>query len=92
MECSRCGRPLEGKSRRSIGNQNFHVQCFSCAGCGKLLREDRTHIRDQLLWCEKDYRRRFSEACFSCHQPLTGEHVTVGGKPYHTSEMQRVRQ
>jgi len=87
MECSRCGKPLNGKRRRSIGIQNFHLPCFRCAGCGKSLREQRAHIRDQLLWCEKDYGRRFSEICCFCHQPVTGELVTAGGKSYHRKHL-----
>lgn len=54
QSCAVCGRPFApGTSTRRCENQHFHIECFRCFHCGKVILSKNYHINlDQQRICD----------------------------------------
>jgi hypothetical protein len=81
--CAKCGIPISNDMPgcKAIGNI-FHVDCFSCAVCGKQLAGTAFYSVDSKPFCEADYLNTL-EKCSMCKEPITKKLLRASGKTFH---------
>ena len=82
--CSGCHKPITREGTRAI-ERPWHRQCLKCSVCCQVLPAD-FFERDNRVYCEKDFRLRFSpdHFCDACQGVIASEElVEDGGKCYH---------
>jgi hypothetical protein len=47
-------------------NKVWHMDCFNCAQCGKVLNPQKFCEKNGKAYCEHDYNQIFLPKCFSC--------------------------
>lgn len=81
--CSRCGKKVMGENNACTTNdQVYHIACFTCLGCGTLLRGTSFYSMDSKPYCESCYLNTL-ERCSVCSKPVTDRLLRATGKPYH---------
>ncbi|XP_069011866.1 actin-binding LIM protein 1-like [Embiotoca jacksoni] len=80
--CTGCGRDIKnGQALLALGGQ-WHLGCFKCKGCGKVLSGEYIS-KDGDPYCERDYQIRFGVQCEVCQKFITGKVLEAGDKHYH---------
>ncbi|XP_030058535.1 actin-binding LIM protein 1 isoform X11 [Microcaecilia unicolor] len=82
--CAGCGRDIKTGQALLALDRQWHLGCFKCKACGKLLTGEYIS-KDGAPYCEKDYQVLFGVKCESCHQFITGKVLEAGDKHYHPS-------
>ncbi|XP_021353077.1 lipoma-preferred partner homolog [Mizuhopecten yessoensis] len=81
--CSRCGKKVMGENNACTTNdQVYHIACFTCLGCGTMLRGKSFYSMDSKPYCETCYLNTL-ERCSVCSKPVTDRLLRATGKPYH---------
>ncbi|KAK2148471.1 hypothetical protein LSH36_496g02031, partial [Paralvinella palmiformis] len=80
--CTSCKKSCKGQAIR-LQDHYFHVKCFKCNECKKLLATSGFYTHDGLYYCQDDYQRLFGTKCSVCEKFVEGEVVTALGKTYH---------
>jgi len=70
-----------------VGDKKYHLDCFKCSVCGKVLN-GKYYNKDGLFLCQDDYEDRYLPVCNRCNEKIkpTGdvkEAICVGDKKYH---------
>jgi len=81
--CVQCGAKIigEGAGCSAMGRL-YHIQCFTCTECGRLLQGLPFYPVEGLPLCEADYTNTL-EKCCKCCQPILERILRATGKPYH---------
>ncbi|KAH8893190.1 hypothetical protein GQ53DRAFT_105108 [Thozetella sp. PMI_491] len=58
--CGSCGDGIEGQYLENEATQKYHVGCFRCGDCGKVLRDGYFEVNGA-AYCEKDAWRRVQQ-------------------------------
>ncbi|XP_062860023.1 actin-binding LIM protein 1 [Trichomycterus rosablanca] len=82
--CSGCGRDIKNGQALLALDQQWHLGCFKCKACGKVLSGEYIS-KDGVPYCERDYQIHFGVQCEACHQYITGRVLEAGDKHYHPS-------
>ncbi|XP_028005332.2 actin-binding LIM protein 1 [Eptesicus fuscus] len=82
--CAGCGRDIKNGQALLALEQQWHLGCFKCKSCGKVLTGEYIS-KDGAPYCEKDYQGLFGVKCEACHQFITGKVLEAGDKHYHPS-------
>nr|XP_008268786.2 actin-binding LIM protein 1 isoform X16 [Oryctolagus cuniculus] len=82
--CAGCGRDIKNGQALLALDQQWHLGCFKCKSCGKVLTGEYIS-KDGAPYCEKDYQGLFGVKCEACHQFITGKVLEAGDKHYHPS-------
>lgn len=64
-------------------DRSWHVDCFRCAGCGRVIKESTFQSKDNQPYHESCYHERFSPCCAGCGKPITGMSTQALGKTWH---------
>ncbi|XP_040847989.1 actin-binding LIM protein 1 isoform X3 [Ochotona curzoniae] len=82
--CAGCGRDIKNGQALLALDQQWHLGCFKCKSCGKVLTGEYIS-KDGAPYCEKDYQGLFGVKCEACQQFITGKVLEAGDKHYHPS-------
>nr|XP_034355140.1 actin-binding LIM protein 1 isoform X6 [Arvicanthis niloticus] len=82
--CAGCGRDIKNGQALLALDKQWHLGCFKCKSCGKVLTGEYIS-KDDFPYCEKDYQGLFGVKCEACHQFITGKVLEAGDKHYHPS-------
>lgn len=81
VACFKCGLPILDDSAELNGNPH-HLTCLVCEECGiKLLTE--IFEQDGVLYCQRDYMKKFGKRCEGCGENIVGAMLDAGGMFYH---------
>lgn len=81
--CSKCGRKVLGESNGCTAmEQVYHIACFTCVSCAKMLRGQSFYCMETKPYCEDCYLNTL-EKCSICSKPVTDRLLRATGKPYH---------
>ncbi|KAH3794155.1 LIM/homeobox protein Lhx9-like [Dreissena polymorpha] len=85
--CAGCGARILDRFFLSVAGQHWHVTCLRCAECNTQLDTQITcFVRDGLVFCKRDYQRRFSlRRCFRCHIGISSTELVMRSRDryYH---------
>ncbi|XP_041124235.1 actin-binding LIM protein 1-like isoform X15 [Polyodon spathula] len=82
--CAGCGRDIKNGQALLALERQWHLGCFKCKACGKVLTGEYIS-KDDAPYCEKDFQIHFGVKCEACHQFITGKVLEAGDKHYHPS-------
>ncbi|XP_028629074.1 actin-binding LIM protein 1 isoform X2 [Grammomys surdaster] len=82
--CAGCGRDIKNGQALLALDKQWHLGCFKCKSCGKVLTGEYIS-KDDFPYCEKDYQGLFGVKCEACHQFITGKVLEAGDRHYHPS-------
>ncbi|XP_069756119.1 actin-binding LIM protein 1 isoform X5 [Narcine bancroftii] len=82
--CAGCGRDIKNGQALLALEQQWHLGCFKCKSCGKVLTGEYIS-KDGAPYCEKDYQTLFGVKCEDCDKFITGKVLEAGDKHYHPS-------
>ncbi|KAM6221803.1 actin-binding LIM protein 2 [Rhynchocyon petersi] len=80
--CGGCGAEIRNGQSLLALDAHWHLGCFKCKACGKLLRAEYIS-KDGLPYCEDDYHAKFGIRCHGCEKFITGRVLEAGEKHYH---------
>jgi hypothetical protein len=79
--CAHCHRPIVGRVVDAL-ERKWHPEHFVCVVCGNGFPDGKFFDKDNLPYCEKDFRAKFM-TCKSCKQPITGKAITALNSVWH---------
>ncbi|XP_038600763.1 actin-binding LIM protein 2 isoform X8 [Tachyglossus aculeatus] len=82
--CGGCGLEIQNGQSLVALDQHWHLGCFKCKTCGKLLNAEYIS-KDGVPYCEADYHAKFGIQCDRCEKYITGRVLEAGEKHYHPS-------
>uniref|UniRef100_A0A6I8P0G8 Actin binding LIM protein family member 2 n=1 Tax=Ornithorhynchus anatinus TaxID=9258 RepID=A0A6I8P0G8_ORNAN len=82
--CGGCGLEIKNGQSLVALDQHWHLGCFKCKTCGKLLNAEYIS-KDGVPYCEADYHAKFGIQCDRCEKYITGRVLEAGEKHYHPS-------
>ena len=86
LACPRCEQPvLDDQEGLSALGHNWHAACFTCAGGGCSLAEQKFFPRDGQPYCEDHYTQQFAPKCARCSMPIRDDGVQACGSAWHQS-------
>ncbi|XP_077971239.1 thyroid receptor-interacting protein 6-like isoform X2 [Styela clava] len=81
--CGKCNGIVEGeKTGCEAMDKIFHVDCFRCKTCDKLLHGTQFYVVEKETFCEDCYMSSL-EKCTVCSEIITDRILRATGKPYH---------
>ena len=83
-KCASCGGKIGECQSLMALEKAWHLRCFTCSKCGKLLAEEYIG-KNGIPYCEEDYQTEFGVSCAGCKGYITGKVLQAGGKHYHPS-------
>jgi hypothetical protein len=83
-ECGVCHQFITSGGS-AFGGKTYHSHCFVCSEttCGKNLTGVLVFERDDALFCEKDYHKRYSPPCHYCKEPIKENAIEAVNKFFH---------
>jgi len=63
--CAKCAQKIVGDVMHAL-NQTWHMQCFTCATCGKTFQDGIFHWQNEKPYCVDDYNKIFATFCRGC--------------------------
>ncbi|XP_061849279.1 actin-binding LIM protein 2 isoform X5 [Colius striatus] len=88
--CGGCGSEIKNGQSLIALNKHWHLGCFKCNTCGKLLNAEYIS-KDGVPYCETDYHAKFGIRCDNCEKYITGRVLEAGEKHYHPTCARCVR-
>ncbi|XP_063165874.1 actin-binding LIM protein 2 [Candoia aspera] len=82
QNCGNCGSEIKNGQSLIALDQRWHLACFKCKICGKLLSAEYIG-KDGVPYCERDYHATFGIQCDRCGKFITGRVLEAGEKHYH---------
>lgn len=83
--CGKCNGIVEGeKTGCKAMDKIYHVDCFRCKTCDKLLHGTQFYVVEKETFCENCYTTSL-EKCTDCSEIITDRILRATGKPYHPS-------
>jgi uncharacterized CHY-type Zn-finger protein len=65
--------------------KKYHLDCFRCGQCHKILVDPEYYVHDSKPCCIKCYNERFAVQCSKCFNPISiGKLITFDSKKYHS--------
>merc|ERR1712034_93440 len=58
-KCPKCGKSVYANEERLAGGQKWHVGCFACSVCNKMLDSTNLQDKDGVLYCKTCHSREF---------------------------------
>lgn len=81
--CAKCNGVVEGeKTGCTAIDKIFHLSCFQCNKCSKLLHGTQFYVVEKDIFCESCYMDSL-ERCTVCSEVITDRILRATGKPYH---------
>lgn len=83
--CFNCGRAILS-SGITYETREYHVECFKCSHCQKLLENESILCANELKpYCVQCNDELFAKRCFKCRGiiPHDTKYIVVDEKPYH---------
>uniref|UniRef100_A0A3P8Y3K5 LIM homeobox transcription factor 1, alpha n=1 Tax=Esox lucius TaxID=8010 RepID=A0A3P8Y3K5_ESOLU len=82
--CAGCYRLIRDKYLLRVNGGLWHEQCVRCAACCDPLRNT-CFLRDQKLYCKRDYARLFSVRCRGCVEAISPAELVMraGAEVFH---------
>ncbi|XP_071947745.1 actin-binding LIM protein 2-like isoform X2 [Antedon mediterranea] len=81
-KCNGCKRTLKLKQAITAVDAYWHVWCFKCSICSKILSAEYM-AQNGKVYCEKDYLEKFGVKCANCDRFIAGKVLQAGQKQYH---------
>ncbi|XP_028815169.1 actin-binding LIM protein 2 isoform X20 [Denticeps clupeoides] len=81
--CCGCGKEFKNEQSLVALDKHWHLGCFKCKVCNKVLNAEYISNRDGVPYCEMDYHAMFGIQCESCKKYITGKVLEAGDKHYH---------
>lgn len=81
--CHKCGEAVlsEGTGCTAM-DQVYHIRCFRCSICNRMLQGLPFYALDGKPYCEDDYLNTLEKCCV-CNRPILDRILRATGKPYH---------
>ena len=72
MVCTVCNDNITDKAMKA-GDKLYHEEHFTCAECGTSLADPSvaTYTKNDSLYCQQDYMKKFVPVCAKCDQYIT---------------------
>ncbi|XP_064610729.1 lipoma-preferred partner homolog isoform X2 [Liolophura sinensis] len=81
--CAKCGKQVIGENNGCTAmDQVYHITCFICVNCTKMLRGLPFYSMENKPYCEECYLNTL-EKCSVCSKIITDRLLRATGKPYH---------
>ena len=58
-KCPKCGKSVYAAEERLAGGSKWHMGCFKCSMCNKMLDSTNNNARDNQLFCKACYGRKY---------------------------------
>jgi actin-binding LIM protein len=81
-KCAGCGEPIHSCQSLIALEKHWHLFCFNCSKCNKLLTSEYMNRGDD-PYCESCYHKLYGALCDMCHQFITGRVLEAGDKHFH---------
>jgi len=81
-KCAGCGEPIRSCQSLLALEHHWHLFCFTCAHCGKLLTSEYMS-RGEKPYCEPCYHQLYGAMCNLCGNYITGKVLEAGEKRFH---------
>ncbi|XP_077390023.1 LIM homeobox transcription factor 1-alpha isoform X2 [Festucalex cinctus] len=78
--CAGCRRPIADKFLLRVADGLRHEACARCSACGDALR-DSCFVREQRLYCKRDYSELFSVRCEGCAEVISPTELVLRAGP-----------
>ncbi|XP_061539707.1 LIM homeobox transcription factor 1-alpha [Phycodurus eques] len=78
--CAGCRRPIADKFLLRVADGLRHEACARCWACGDALR-DSCFVREQRLYCKRDYAELFAVRCGGCAAGITPTELVLRAGP-----------
>ncbi|KAL1229285.1 LIM/homeobox protein Lhx3 [Trichinella pseudospiralis] len=72
--CAACEQPILDRFIFKVLDREYHARCLQCAECKEKLH-DKCYARDALVYCKKDFFRRFGTKCSGCKEGILPQAV-----------------
>ncbi|CAF1019371.1 unnamed protein product [Didymodactylos carnosus] len=84
-KCFNCSKPILTQGIKYENNE-YHVECFTCRKCNKLLENEKLlTAHNSLPYCVQCHDELFAKKCFKCKRPIphSTKYMTFEERPYH---------
>jgi hypothetical protein len=90
--CLKCSKRISEAEYVSLGGGSItlHRACFACFRCGRGLAGQQFTAKSGVPQCRECYLAANAPQCSGCGQPVVGECLKAGGKPWHPNCFQCV--
>jgi len=58
-KCPRCGKSVYAAEARTVGELQFHKECYKCSMCNKMLDSTNQNCHETVLYCKTCHGRKF---------------------------------
>ncbi|CAI8057780.1 Actin-binding LIM protein 2 [Geodia barretti] len=82
ITCDSCGANCTGEVLK-VQDKHFHIQCFTCKVCKRLLASGGYFMKKGEYYCSGDYHSQYGTKCKTCGDFVEGRVVTALGNSYH---------
>lgn len=82
ITCDSCGGNCTGEVLK-VQDKHFHIQCFTCKVCNRLLASGGYFMKNGDYYCSADYHKQYGTKCKTCGDFVEGRVVTALGNSYH---------
>ncbi|XP_031561857.1 LIM/homeobox protein Lhx4-like [Actinia tenebrosa] len=86
--CNGCKMEIASKFVMKVGDYFWHQECMACSDCAEHL-EQKCFSRDGMVFCSKDFYRRFGPKCPGCNDIISPTQIVrkINNRVYHISCM-----
>ena len=67
-DCAYCGKEIEDHAMKAKDLLYHESTCFKCQVCYKDLRNSAVFSKENVLYCENDYKEKFVPKCAKCNE------------------------
>ena len=67
-DCAYCGKEIEDHAMKAKDRFYHESTCFKCQVCYKDLRNSPVFSKENVLYCENDYKEKFVPKCAKCNE------------------------
>lgn len=78
--CSACKQPIDNERVLNALGKQWHIEHFACSHCEKPFLGSLYYEKENLAYCELDYKLLFGNRCFICNCVSTGDEFTAWNK------------
>ncbi|XP_067931001.1 leupaxin-like [Watersipora subatra] len=80
--CGRCNKHILDKCVTAM-DMTWHMECFICSHCGRMLNDEGFHERNGQPYCRNDYFEMFAPKCGGCEQPIIEDFISTLNTHWH---------
>ena len=79
-KCVKCDQQIYGKVI-GVNKEPHHPECIRCSVCNTIVAGQKFALKDDKIYCQKDYFSAFAPKCGNCNGTITGTMIrSIGEK------------